>query len=34
LTHHRKRFLTLFHLPKNGERSRHGVPVRAIHTIA
>jgi hypothetical protein len=34
LAQRRKRFHTLFHLPKNGERPRHGLPVRAIHTIA
>jgi hypothetical protein len=34
LAQRRKRFHTLFHLPKDGERSRHGVPVRAIRMIA
>src|SRR5215471_5661677 len=34
LAQRRKRFHTLFHLPKNGGRSRHGVPVRAIQMTA
>ncbi len=34
LAQRRKRFHTLFQFPKNGDRSRHGVPVRAIQTIA
>src|SRR5215216_3572497 len=34
LAQRRKRLNTLFHLPKDNPRSRHGAPVRAIHTIA
>src|SRR5215204_1123512 len=32
--HRRNRLCTLFQFPKHGERSRHGAPVRAIHTMA
>src|SRR5215216_5384953 len=34
LAQRRKRLNTLFQLPKQGPRSRHGAPVRAIHTMA
>src|SRR5258708_2011153 len=30
----RKRWYTLFHGPKSGGKSRHGLPVRAIHSTA
>jgi hypothetical protein len=32
--HLAKRWYTLFHAPKSGGKSRHGLPVRAIHSTA
>ena len=34
LAQRRKRWNTVFHLPKRGGRSRHAAPVRAIHNTA
>jgi hypothetical protein len=33
-THSRKRLKTEFHLPNNADKSRHGLPVRAIQSTA